>query len=180
VRPRGRGLRIAFARARAGAVTVDVVRHARGRRASAPRRVASLRHVRSGRVWRAKGVRDGWYTARVRLRHDVRTFALRRRDGRFHRRGPSARHPGCGTVRRFALSAPVFGGRTARRLTATVRLAPGRHGRLELRRGGRTLRHVRVAGRRRWRIRATGLARGDYRVRIVAHGVRRTLVARRL
>jgi hypothetical protein len=152
---------------------------------SAPVRVARLRHVRSGRTWTARGGRAGWYTVQVKLRHDMRVLNVQRSAGRFHRRAASRRHPGCGAVRSFALGSPVFGGATRRALRVGARLAPGADGRIELRRGGRTLRHRSVGGRRKWRISAAGLRRGTYRVRVVAHTasgatVRRTLVAHRL
>jgi hypothetical protein len=158
-----------------------VLRHSAGRRtATRPHRVRRFRGVRRAVTWHARGARDGFYTVRVRLAGDTRTVALERRHGRFHRVAASARRPGCGAIRRFGLAQPVFGGRTHRRLAVRVRLAGARRGRLELRRGSRVIRRVRVHGARTWRIRPQGLHRGRYAVRVVTRGARATLHARRL
>jgi dienelactone hydrolase len=180
-RPRGHGLRISFRRGAAGGARIDVVRHSIGRRtATTPRRVKRFRNVRRSVTWPARGARDGFYTVHVRLAGDTRTLVVERRGGRFHTRAAAQRRPGCGAIRRFALVQPVFGGPTQRRLAVRVRLAPGRHGRIELRRGSRVVRRVSVRTSRSWRIRPAGLRPGAYAVRVVTRGARATLHARRL
>ena len=180
-RPRGHGVRITLRRGAAGGARIDVLRHSTGRRtATSPRRVKRFRHVRRAVTWRAKGARDGFYTVRVRLAGDMRELVLERRGGHFRLRRSARLHPRCGAVRRFTLTQPVFGGRTHRRLAVRVRLALGRRGRIELRRGGRVVRRVAVRGGRTWRIRPAGLRRGVYAVRAVTRGGRVTLHARRL
>jgi hypothetical protein len=174
-------VRIRGRRTAAGGARVDVLRQSAGRRAvTGPRRVARFRNVKRAVTWRARTARDGFYTVRVRLAGDTRTLVLERRGGRFHARPGAERHAGCGAIRRFTLGRPVFGGATHRSLPVRVRLAPGRRGRIELRRGGRVVRRVSVHGTRTWRLRAGGLRRGAYALRLVSGSARATLHARRL
>lgn len=180
-RPRAHGVRITVRRGTAGGARIDVLRHSTGRgTATSPRRVKRFRSVRRAVTWRARGARDGFYTVRVRLAGDMREIVLERRAGRFHTRPSARRHPRCGAIRAFTLTQPVFGGRTHRRLAVRVRLAPGRRGRVELRRGGHVVRRVAVRTVRTWRIRPAGLRRGAYAVRVLTRGARATLHARRL
>jgi predicted esterase len=177
--PRGHGVRIAIRRGAAGGARIDVLRDSAGGRV-ATKTVRRFRGVRRAVTWRARGARDGLYTVRVKLAGDTRTVELARRHGRFRRVAAAQRHPTCGAIRTFALGRPAFGGRTHRRLAVHVRLAPGRHGRIELRRRGRTLRHVSVGGSRTWRIRPGALRRGAYAIRVVTGAHRATLHARRI
>jgi hypothetical protein len=181
VRPRGRGLRITLLRRTAGRARIDVLRQAAGRRVlPRPRRVARLHTTRRALTWRAAGARDGWYTVRVELAGDVRTLVLQRSGGRFHRRATSVRRPACGAIRAFRLARPVFGGPSGRGLAVTVRLAPGRSGRIELRRGRRTLRRATVRGARSWHIGPRRLVRGGYAIRVLTGAAHATLHAQRL
>jgi hypothetical protein len=180
-RPRGHGMHISVRRGAAGGARVDVLRQSSGRRtATRSHRVKRFRHVRRAVTWRATGARDGFYTVRVRLAGDTRTVVLERRGGRFHTRQAAERHPGCGVIRRFALASPVFGGSTHRRLAVRVQLPRGRHGRVELRRGGHMVRRISFRGRRTWLVRPAALRRGVYAVRVVTGRSRATLHARRL
>jgi hypothetical protein len=180
VKPRGRGVRISFQRSVGRGARVDIVRHNTGRRVHATT-VKRYRGVRHGVTWKGTGARNGWYTVRLRLAGDLRIYVVQRRAGRFVRRGAVRRRPSCGAVRSFAVGAPVFGGSRGRPLVVSLRLAPGLRGRLELRHGGRTLRHVTVRrGTARWPINARGLPRGAYRLRLTVGGKRFTLAARRL
>jgi hypothetical protein len=109
----------------------------------------------------------------VRLRSggDVRRFVLERRGGRFHRRRGYTRRPGCGLVRSFALSRPVFGGSGRRALVARYRLGSARTARVTVLRGKKVVRRYKAHRRRarrayRQRIAARGLRPGTYRVRL--------------
>jgi hypothetical protein len=179
VQPRGRGLRITLRRAVGRRARIDIVRHNTGRRVRATT-VKRYRGLRRGATWRATGARNGSYTVRLRLAGDVRIHVFQRRAGRFVRRGPVRRRPGCGAVRGFSIGAPVFGGTRGRPLVAHVSLAPGLRGRLALRHGGRVLREVGVRGTVTWPVRASRLPRGAYTLRLTVGGQRFTLAARRL
>jgi dienelactone hydrolase len=82
---------------------------------------------------------------------------------------------GCHAIRSLRVPRRTFGGRRHRRLRVLARVGVCAHGRLELRRGGRTLRHRTVARSRTWRVRPAGLRAGRYRVRLVAHAGGRTV-----
>ena len=85
-RPRGRRLRVRFARRASRPVTVDVFRNSRGRRVLGNRRVARFTKRKRSFTWKARGAGAGIYTVRLRSGGDVRRFVLARRGGRFHRR----------------------------------------------------------------------------------------------
>ena len=122
---------------------------------------------------------------------DERRVVLQRRGGRFVRRRAYVKRVDCRVLSRFALSGPVFGGRTLRRLAVRYRLARGARARVDLLRRGHVVRRLsrlrRVpAGRTRTiRVRPRTLARGAYRVRLTVRSGggkarRMTLTARRL
>ena len=165
VRARGKRLRVRLPARRS---RIDIFRNSRGYRVLGNRRVARLTKRRSF-TWSARG--DGVYSVRIRSGGDVRHFVVERRGGRFHRRRGSARHPGCGTLRTFALGLPVFGGTTRRKLGVSYRLGVRRTARVTVLRGKRVVRrsraHSRRAGRTfRMKIRPRGLRSGSYRVRL--------------
>ena len=132
VRPRGRGLRVAFTRALRRKVTVDLLRHSRGGRVTALRRVKRFAgrarsFTCSGRGAAAAG--RGYFTARLRMRLpgggvDERRVVLERlRGGRFRKRPAAVRRSSCRAFTRFVLGSPVFGGRTRRALRVRYALA---------------------------------------------------------
>jgi hypothetical protein len=119
----------------------------------------------------------------------VRRFALERRRGKFRRRGAFERGASCDLVRTFRLNRPVFGGPRRVALRTVVRVARRARVRVTVKRGRRTvLRFARrtVAGGHtlRLRLRARGLRRGRYTIRLAARRgrtvVRSSLTARRL
>jgi hypothetical protein len=160
VRPRGHRLRVTLPRRAA----VDLYRHSRGRRVT---KAVRVRHRRARQV-SFGALRPGYYSLRVRAGGDTRRYAVRRAHGRWVRRPAFTRRAGC-AMGAFRLSAPVFGGRTARPLRITAR------GRLDLMRGGRRIR--RIKGHR---VRPRGLRRGTYGVRLTAGKRHRTLHAVKL
>jgi pimeloyl-ACP methyl ester carboxylesterase len=161
VRPRGRKLRITLPRRR---TTADVIRDSHGRRV-VNRRVAR-RVTKRSFTWTAR--RPGVYTVRLRSGGDIRRFVVVRRGGRFHRRRGFARRPGCGTLRSYALSLPVFGGTTGKRLKVSYRLGAKRTARVTLLRGKRVVRRfkARTGTHRTLRIAPRGLRPGLYKVRL--------------
>jgi hypothetical protein len=115
----------------------------------------------------------------------VRYVAVARRGGRFRALPAIEYAASCGTIRLLRARRPAFGGRHLAPLRVAFRLGAAGRARLELLRGGRVVRLLhssRVAAGRAVRVtvRARGLARGDYRVRLTAGGERSTVGARRL
>jgi hypothetical protein len=190
VRPRGRRLRVRFTRRSATPVRVEIFRNSRGRRVLGNRRVARFIKRKRSFTWKARGAGDGIYSVRVRSGGDVRRFVVARRGGRFHRRRGSARRPGCGTLRAYALGLPVFGGTQRKRLAVSYRLGSARTARVTVLRGKRVVRRTRARSRRagrtyRVRIAPRGLRPGTYRIRLTLsrRGTRTrrfTLAAQRL
>jgi hypothetical protein len=199
VAPRGRRVRIRFAKRVAGAVTVGIFQAAAGRRVVGNRRVARFTGRQRSFTWNGRSttgrrVRDGVLFARVRVRvargvTDVRRVTLRRRNGRFSVAPSFYRRRSCGLLAQFKLSAPAFGGRTRKRLGIAFRLSRTANVSLRVSRGGRVVKRFRTTRRRahktyRLRLRPAGLARGRYRVRLTVHAgpgtVRSTLTSRRL
>lgn len=199
-RARGRGLRLSFVRRARRPVRVDVFRSSNGRRIAGPRLVARFgRRARpftwSGRSARGRGaVVDGYYYVRYVLRDgrggvDIRRITLERRRGRFLARRPFYALASCNLVTIYRLSRPVFGGLGARPLTIAYRLNQDARVAVQVTRGRRTVRRFAARSRRagathRLRLRATGLRRGAYTVRLTARAgsvtVRRRLSATRL
>jgi predicted AlkP superfamily pyrophosphatase or phosphodiesterase len=198
VRPRGRGLRVAFARRSRARVAVDVFQQSAGRRVLGNRLVARFRRRASftwrGRARRGARLRDGELLVRVRTRApdgraDVRRYAVRRRRGRFASRPAFDLGRACGLVRSAKLVRGVFGGPRNRELSVAFRVGVPARVSVDVLRGGRVVRRLGTRTRRpglthRVRLAAERLRRGDHVVRltVVAAGERRVvrLVARRL
>jgi hypothetical protein len=187
VRARGRGLRIAFERARSRRVRVDVFQHSAGRRLLGNRRVASFRRAVR---WRGRRGSDGLYSVRFTMKlprglKDVRRVALVRRGGRFSVRPAFYRRASCGALSSFKLERPAFARRglgIAFRLGAPARVS------VVVRRRGKTVRTFeprRGVAERTYRLRLRARRRGDYVVRLSARlesgrVVRAKLTSRRL
>ncbi|MEJ7891483.1 MAG: M28 family peptidase [Solirubrobacteraceae bacterium] len=168
-------LKLSFDSARP--VTIDVLRQSRGSRVIPPERVARFSRTRSF-VWdgeateRGATVERGVYVARFRSASGVRRFGLRRTGERFVRMRAFDRNFGCAAIRFLRLSRPVFGGVRNVPLRAGFELARAGEARIELLRGGRVVRRFVIAGdaRRRVRIVARGLRRGQYGIRLTVAG----------
>jgi hypothetical protein len=126
---------------------------------------------------------------RFTLGDDTRRVALRRSGGRFTRLADYHRRASCDLLPSFKLSRPVFGGTGARPLGISYRVARRAQVFVNVMRGSRIVQSFparTVAGGRtaRLTLRARGLRRGDYRVRLVARDaastLTSTLVSRRL
>jgi predicted AlkP superfamily pyrophosphatase or phosphodiesterase len=199
VRPRGRGLRVAFARRTTNPVQVDVFQQSRGREVLGMRLVARFAGRRGGFTWSGRPtagrrISDGQFFVRVRVRTpegrvDDRRFPLRRTGGRFAARPAFTRTPRCDLVLDAKLERTVFGGRGNRALFASFRLDRAARVSVDVLRGGRVVRRFAARERRgaithRIRIPSERLGRGDHVVRITAvAGDRRRVVrltARRL
>jgi hypothetical protein len=192
VRPRGRGLRIAFAPRRRA--TIDVFRVSAGRTVLGNRRVALFRGRRKPFFWKGRGARgNGIYIVRFRARAprgvDTRRIAVVRRGGRFRLAPRYYRRKSCGLLTSFKLERPAFGGRRNRALGIAFRLSRGARVGVRVHRAGRTVRRYRAVRRgarttHRLRLASEGLARGRYRVTITVRAggrrARATLHATRL
>ena len=201
MRPRGRGLRVAFSRALRRKVTVDVLRHSRGAHVlGTVRRVKRFAARTRSFTWDGRGLAaraPGYFTVRVRMRlpgggvDERRVVLERRRGGRFARRPASVRRSSCRLFTRFVLRSPVFGATRKRRQTIHFALAHTVRARVDVLRGRRVVRTLQrmrrlPAGRARGlSLAARSLPRGRYRIRLT---IRRagaparsvTLVTRRL
>jgi photosystem II stability/assembly factor-like uncharacterized protein len=189
---RGHGLRMRAQTKRTGTASVDVFRYASGRRVMAPKRVASFRDARSTVSFSGRGMADGWYAARATTRvpgfdPTVRSSTFHLVHGRFERRGDFFGRAGCGDIRSFSLSSPVFGGSTHAPLTATYRAGHAGSAAGVLLRGQRVVkrfaaRDVAAGNTYRLRIAPSGLKPGAYKLRLTLSGQRgaatRTLVSR--
>ena len=199
--PRGRRLTLAFTRhAGAGLVDVDVFRQSLGRKVVGEQLVARFTRRRGTFTWNGRANRkgrragDGYYFVRFRTKtasgSDARRLVLRRVDGRFSRRPAHERREGCGAIRTFKLTRPVFGGPDNRELGIAYRLRRNAEAEVQVLRGDRVVRRfprrAAVAGATvRLRFDSEGRPRGDYRVRLVLRGagprpVTATLTSRRL
>jgi hypothetical protein len=107
--------------------------------------------------------------------------------GRFERRAYFFGRAGCGDIRSFQLSSPVFGGSTHAPLTATFRVGHAGSASAVLLRGQRVVkrfaaRDVAAGNTYRLRIAPSGLKPAAYKLRLTLSGQRgaatRTLVSR--
>ena len=195
-KPRARGLRFAWSQLASGPVRVELIQQARGTRVVKNRTVRRFRAARRSFSWNGRGTRlsSGYYAARFVLarpgrRAAVRMVGLRYSGGRFRGIAAYQRREGCGTLRSFFLSRPVFGGRTRAELAAVFRLLrPGRVS-IEILRGTRVVRSYAAEDRLanvtyKVELPPAGLSRGDYRVRVrverPGESTTATLTSRRL
>jgi hypothetical protein len=200
VRPRGRGVRIAFRRtARALSTRADAYQESVGRRIGAERRVAGFADRRRSFTWSGRSkragvrVRDGYVLVQLRTRTrqgtGVRSFTLLRRGGRYLKRPAYVKRSACVLLRSFRIGRPVFGGTTRRKLGVALRIRKAGRVRMTLRRDGRVVRRLanrrlQPGGRIVLHIRPRALRVAAYRVRVDVRsaGKRRAavLTARRL
>jgi hypothetical protein len=106
-------------------------------------------------------------------RRDADRIALVRRNGRFSGRPSFYRRTSCGLLTSFRLERPAFGGRRARDLGVSFRLARTGRATVEVLRGTRVVRRLAAKQFRggvfhRLRVSPSGLPRGTYRVRLRA------------
>ena len=193
------GVRFDFRRRAQQPVTVDVFRQSRGRRIVGERLVRRFSNRTKGFTWngrdrKGRRVGNGFYFARFQMKTsraiDTVRVTLGRSAGRFGPRRSFYRRDSCGTVGKFKLSRPVFGGTRTRPLGIAFRL--NQAARVQVTVTNRRERTVRrysarnlAAGRtQRLSLPARGLARGDYRVKLsITRGGRtttQTLTAHRL
>ncbi|HEY3018861.1 MAG TPA: S8 family peptidase [Solirubrobacteraceae bacterium] len=180
----GRGLAFSLA-AGSGPVDVEVLTVDGGGS------LARFHARRTSFAWRGprRALRDGIYVVRFASGGDERRVAVERRGGSFHARPAYGLRAACGAVRLFELDGPVFGGRHARALGISYRLATTARAEVRVVRGARMLRRFAAravpAGRLvAVRLASTLIPPGDVRVvlRVTAAGrtLTRTLTARRL
>ena len=195
MRRSGRGARIDLVPRAGGAATVSVFQQSSGRRITGERLVARFTNRTSSFTWngratqKGRSVTDGYYFVRYRLGTDTRRITLRRSNGRFTRVGDFYRRASCDLVPSYKLTRPVFGGTAVRSLGITYRTTKRARVTITVLRGSRVVKNFgtrTVAANRTTRLSlpARGLARGDYKVRLVARAgsetVTSTLVSRRL
>ena len=174
-----RGVQFSWSRRGGQPVTIDLFRAATGR-AIGTKRVKRFARARASFVWngRGRGVRDGLYNARFRVRApngglDVRRVALQRRNGRWSVRPAFYRRVPCALVEAFKLSRPAFGGRRADPLGISFRLNQEAEVGVVLRKGSRVVgrfasRSYAPARTIRLRRPAKGVPRGDITVELTA------------
>ena len=200
-RGRGRGLALGFTRVRETPVGVDVFQHAAGRTVVRERLVARFSNRSKGLTWNGRAtqpgrtVRDGLYSVRFTTRtasgkREVRRVALRRSNGRWSSRPDFYRRVTCDVLSAFKLERPAFAGRGRKALGISYRLASRAKVRVEILRGGRTVKRLAAKsrpGQRTFRLSlpVRGTRRGDYKVKLTVtrpNGRRlvSTLTSRRL
>jgi hypothetical protein len=192
-RPSGHGLRLRAVGKKNGRASVAIYRYTSGNKVIRPKRVASFGDARRTRALRGR-LADGWYAVQARsggsgVAPSVRSNTFHLFDGSFHRRADFFGRSGCGDIRSFHLSSPVFGGtagaplqidyRTGRAGSITLTLLNGRKRIKRL-----AARNVTAARTYRLRLSPKGLRPGVYTLRLSLAGAGgslvRTLVSRRL
>ncbi|HWT91535.1 MAG TPA: M14 family zinc carboxypeptidase [Solirubrobacteraceae bacterium] len=180
----GRGVTLSLARKVSAAATVSVFQQSAGRQITGERLVARFANRTGTFTWNGRAtqkgrtVTDGFYFVRFSVpvgggQSDVRRVALQRTGGRFVVRPTFYRRATCDALESFKLERPVFGGPTNRALNVSFRLASPARVTVTVLKGTRTIRTLGPTNRRagvthRLRLDATGLARGEYRVRLSA------------
>lgn len=176
------GLRFEFARRVGNPVTVDIVQQSRGRKITAQRTVKRFTNQTgpfnwNGRDARGRKVPNGFYFARFRVKGangqtDTARVTLGKSRGLFGPRRGFFAPESCGTLGRFNLSRPVFGGKRSRSLGIAYRLNQPARVRVRVtNRRERTIKRFAAsqvaAGRtQRLSLSPRGLGRGEYRVKI--------------
>ena len=179
---RNGGLTFDFKRRVDNPVTVDVFQQSRGRTVTGERRVRRFPGETGSFTWngrdsRGRKVPSGIYFARFRIeapngQADTVRVTLGKSDGRFGPRRAFFGRDRCGTLGKFKLSRPVFGGRGARSLGIAYRLNEAARAQITVtNRRGRVVkrfaaRQVEAGRTQRLTLKARGLERGDYRVKI--------------
>jgi hypothetical protein len=201
-RSAGRRVALRFVRRARLPVRIEVLRVSAGRRVIREQLIARFDRRTRSLVWNGVANRGrrapagaGHYVVRFTMfrngrPYDTRRLVLRRNPtGRFVRLHGLQRRVGCGLLAGFRLDRPVFGGTTGVSLAGSYRLTARGRVTLTISRGRRVVKRFaggeRAAGRTfRFSLRARGLRRGDYRVRLVAQSgedqVSTVLTARRL
>jgi hypothetical protein len=188
-------LRLDMTRRAGGAATVSVFQQSSGRRITGERLVARFTNRTRAFTWNGRAnqkgrrVTDGYYFVRYRIAGDTRRIALRRSNGRFTKVADFYRRATCDLVPSYKLIRPVFGGTRTRALGISYVVAKRARVTVTVLRGSRVVKRFAtptVAANRTHRLSlpARRLARGNYRVRLVARAgaetVTSTLVSRRL
>ena len=189
------GRRLSFAFSSESPTTIDVFRQARGGRVTGERLVRRFRNVDGSVSWdgrdsQGRRLSDGYYMVRMGSRSkdgfgDVRRFVFVRRGGRYRRLGRHEQVDQCGTLRRWKLLRPVFGGRNARPLVMSFRFAQDTRASITVRRGSRVVKRFAEQGyvgnvlhRKRINAKlARKLRRGGYRVTITVRDGSRTITS---
>lgn len=166
-RREGAGVRILVERRLQRPFGVEIVRQSTGRRVES-RRVARYPSRTGPFSFRGAGTRaDGVYVVRLSMtiankRKDVRHLVIERRNGRLIPRRGYVQRTGCGVLKSFELSRPVFGGAGRSPLRVFYRLGAQATARVSVLRGGRRVNGLLVKARK------------------VGNGYRVTIPARRL
>lgn len=182
VEPRGRELRLSFARGVRTPVQIDVFQQSRGRTLIGNRLVARFAQRTGGLVWSGRAnrdgrrVTDGYFFVRYTMelpggREDVRRVPVRRVRGRWDVRPDFYRRDSCGRLPSFKLERPVVGGRNNRPADVSFRVRDTERVRVDVLRGDERVRRlsdrIRSAGSHRVRLSPEGLERSDHTVRLI-------------
>ena len=156
-RAKRKRLRFSFERRSSNPVRVQVFRHSAGRRIFR-RKVADFRGRERAFTWRARKLRNGYYSARFTTKApnggaDVRHVSLRRKRGRFYVLKPFDRRETCDLIKLYSLRRPVFGGKRRHGVKVTFKLARSATVEINVRRGGKVVKRIKPksypAGKRR-------------------------------
>ena len=168
----GSELEIALPQPAPASAGVTIVQESRGRRLVGERVIARLT-ARAGVATFDDDATDGVYVVRYGTGSARRRAVVLRSDGRWLLRPATETAGACGVLTSVRATRPVFGGRDRRSLTVRYRLSAEALVRIDVLRGGRIVGRSRSKPRRAGvtysvRIPATGLSRGEHRVRVTA------------
>jgi len=179
---RSGGVDLTFRRRVDRPVTVDIFQQSQGRKVTGERRVKRFTNQTDSFTWngrdsRGRKVPNGVYFARFKVAGangavDTVRVTLGKSKGRFGPRRAFYGRDSCGTLGKFKLSRPVFGGTRSSSLGIAYRLNQAARVQVTVTNNrARTIRRYAardvVAGRtQRLSLSARGLARGDYRVKL--------------
>jgi photosystem II stability/assembly factor-like uncharacterized protein len=189
-----RGLRIRAVSRRHGSVVVNVYRYSVGNRVTGRKRLATFRNPKGAIALKPRGLKNGWYAVQATSHLAgtpavVRSDTFHRINGRFKRRADFYGGAGCGDLRSFHLSSPVFGGGHNRSLAASYRVGRAGNVSVVLFRGRKVIKrfrtvHAKAGKTYHLRIASRHLKLGVYTVRVklarTGGAVSRSLVSRRL
>jgi hypothetical protein len=184
----GAALEVALPQPSPATAGVTVLQQSRGSRVIGERVLTRLT-ARAGVASYDGPAADGVYVVRYGTGAARRRAVVLRSGGTWRLRPADETAGTCGVLTSVRTDRPVFGGRSRRSLTVKYRLSAEARVRIDVLRGGRIVGRTQSKPRRAGvtysiRIPATGLSRGDHRVRVTAtrdgESVTATVVSRRI
>ena len=192
IAPQGRGLSFEFSRALDAPVRADLFQSSVGKRL-VRKRVARFEDKTQSFVFKGKkGLKDGTFVARLRIKVpgrgiDTRRFSLVRKNGRFTVLEPFKSPVTCGLLRKSELNSNAFGGKKNGALGISFKLGAAASVEVVVRRGQKVVRTFKAKTfqpKRLRRLRFKAKQRGKYTVTLTATRAQQqataTLIARRV